>query len=97
MILLSEETAEVGVIHQLRDHGEQRRRSKYKILRNSGLVVYAGVRRSKAGTIHSGLRSITMDTWKPQQLEKMKLGGNGKFRAYLEKSAKHTSTRFLCT
>lgn len=32
----------------------------------------------------SFVRSVTMDKWKDIELEKMKAGGNGKFRLFLE-------------
>lgn len=33
---------------------------------------------------YSFVRSVTMDKWKDIELEKMKAGGNGKFRLFLE-------------
>lgn len=34
--------------------------------------------------LRSFVRSVTMDKWKDIELEKMKAGGNGKFRLFLE-------------
>lgn len=34
--------------------------------------------------VPSFVRSVTMDKWKDIELEKMKAGGNGKFRLFLE-------------
>jgi len=38
----------------------------------------------KHASLHSFVRSVTMDKWKDIELEKMKAGGNGKFRLFLE-------------
>ncbi|XP_040291951.1 ADP-ribosylation factor GTPase-activating protein 1 isoform X1 [Bufo bufo] len=39
----------------------------------------------------SFVRSVTMDKWKDVELEKMKVGGNGKFRQFLEFQEDHDS------
>lgn len=37
-----------------------------------------------SGTLHAFIRSVTMDSWNPDQLKKMQAGGNAKLNNFLK-------------